>query len=363
MLSRVLCVFLAVGPAWADEPPSTPTSATPAPSSTDTAVAPSSTDTAVAPVTPPATPPATPRSEPVVPPAAPTSSPAASTPSPNTIAPPSTTTPTPPSTTPTTQTTQTTPPARRIGDPVPLTLREPTMRAGSLMVGARYGLVGTGPTRFVDDVRVSLTDHLELRTALSPWPTALMVRGRLGSQQGDLGALLLEGGLAYFDAGVRIVPDTGEPNVGIRAHFEGSAGWTKHIAERTAVAAFVHYRERLSMLDDDDQRAVAVDAHVTYDLLDALAVSAGVGVASTLGTPVREVVVNFVETDRPGISHLLARDDGGEQSVTIPLTMTYGRVDSFDVDRFCTPRVWPPPGVLFGAGLRFRIEPLPRFKR
>ena len=255
------------------------------------------------------------------------------------------------------------PATRRIGDPVPLTLREPTLRAGSLMVGARYGLVGTGPTRFVDDVRVSLTDNIELRTALSPWPTALMVRGRLGAQQGEHGALLVEGGLAYFDAGVRIVPDTGEPNVGVRAHLEGSAGWTKRVVERTAVAAFVRYRERLSMLDDDDQRAVAVDAHVTYDLLDTLALSAGLGVASTIGTPVREVVVNFVETDRPGISHLLARDDGGEQSVTIPLTMTYGRVDSFDVDLFCTTRVWPEPGVLFGAGLRFRIEPLPWFKR
>ncbi len=245
---------------------------------------------------------------------------------------------------------------------MPLTLREATLRAGSLMLGARYGLVGTGPTRFVNDVRFSLTDHIELRTSLAPWPSALMVRGRLGSQQGATGAVLVEGGLAYFDAGVRIVPDSGEADVGVRAHLEGSVGWTKRVAERTALAAFVRYRDRLSMLDDDEQRAFAVDAHLTYDLLETLAVSAGLGVASTIGTPVREVVVNFVETDRPGISHLLARDDGGEQSVTLPLTLTYGRVDSFDVDLFCTTRVWPEFGVLFGAGLRFRIEPLPWFK-
>jgi hypothetical protein len=246
-----------------------------------------------------------------------------------------------------------------VGDPVPLTRREPTLQALSLMTGLRYGLVGSGPTRFVDDVRFSLTDHLELRTALYPWPAALMVRGRIGSQQGDLGALVLEGGLAYFDAGIRLVPDSGEPQVGVRFHLEGSAGWAKSIAERLAVHAFAHYRARLSVLPDDDQHAVAVDAHLTYDLLDTIAVSAGIGVATTIGTPVREVVVNFVETDRPGISHLLARDDGGEQSVTIPLSLTYGRVDAFDVDLFCTTRVWPEPGVLFGAGVRLRLEPLP----
>jgi len=173
---------------------------------------------------------------------------------------------------------------------------------------------------------------------------------------------LLEGGLAYFDAGVRVVPDSGEADVGVRAHLEGSIGWTRRVADRTAAAVFIRYRERLSMLEDDDQRAVAVDGHVTYDLLDTLALSAGVGVASTVGTPVREVVVNFVETDRPGISHLLARDEGGEQSVTVPLTMTYGRIDSFDVDLFCTTRVWPVPGVLFGAGVRLRLEPLPWVK-
>jgi hypothetical protein len=251
---------------------------------------------------------------------------------------------------------------RRVGDPVPLTLREPTLRAQSVMVGLRYGLVGTGPTRFVDDIRYSLTDHIELRTALLPWPTALLVRGRIGSQQGDLGAFLIDGGLAYFDAGIRVVPDTGEANVGVRAHLEASVGWTKRVVDRTAVAIFARYRERLSMLADDEQRAVAVDAHVTHDLLDTLAVAAGLGFASTVGTTVREVVVNFVETDRPGISHLLARDDGGQQSVTIPLSLTYGRVDAFDVDLFCTTRVWPTPGVLFGAGVRLRFEPLPWVK-
>jgi hypothetical protein len=250
------------------------------------------------------------------------------------------------------------PTGRRVGDPVPLTRREPTLKAQSLMAGVRYGLVGSGPTRFVDDVRYSLTDEIELRTALYPWPAAIMARGRFGSQQSELGALIVEGGLAYFDAGLRLVEDTGEPQVGVRFHLEGDVGYARAVDEKLAVHAFAHYRARFSLLPDDDQHALAADAHLTYDLLPALSISAGLGIATTLGTPVREVVVNFVETDRPGISHLLARDDGLQQSLTVPLTLTYGRVDSFDVDLFCTTRVWPELGILFGAGVRFRMEPL-----
>lgn len=246
---------------------------------------------------------------------------------------------------------------RRVGDPVPLTRREPTLRASELMVGLRYGLVGTGPTRFVDDIRFGITDRIELRTALLPYPSTLMARMRLGSQQAPAGALVIEGGLAFWDAGLRIVPDSGEASVGTRFHLEGGVGYAGTIGPRVAVRGQAHVRSRLSLLPDDDQHAAAVDAHVTWDLVDALAVSAGLGFATTLGTPVRELAVNFVETDAPGMSHLLARDEGGTQSLTLPLTMTYGRVENFDVDLFCTPRIWPAPGVLFGAGIRLRFGP------
>src|SRR5688500_9176843 len=218
---------------------------------------------------------------------------------------------------------------RRVGDPVPLTRREPTVNALGFMFGLRYGLVGTAPTRFVDDIRFGITDTIELRTALLPYPSSLMVRARLGSSQSSSGAFLVDAGLAHWDAGLRIVPDTGEATVGMRFHAEGGVGYVKALGERFAVRGQAHYRYRLSLLPDDDQHAAAVDAHLTYDLLDALAVSAGLGVATTIGTPVRELAINFVETDAPGISHLLARGDGLEQSVTIPLSLTYGRVESF----------------------------------
>ncbi len=244
----------------------------------------------------------------------------------------------------------------RFGDPTPLSRREPTLKAGTLMAGIRYGLVGNGPTRFVDDVRYAITDHLEIRTALLPWPTSLMARYRLGSVNDDLGAFVVDGGLSYFDAGIRLVEDTGEPAVGVRLHFEGVLLWQKALFDSSQLWASAHYRNRTSFLPDDGQNAVAVAAGYTQDILPNINLGAGLGFASTIGGPVREVVVNFTETDRAGITHLLARDDGGEQSLTIPLTLTYGRVDSFDVDLFCTPRVYPTFGILFGAGVRLRIE-------
>jgi hypothetical protein len=230
-----------------------------------------------------------------------------------------------------------------------------------MMVGARYGLVGTPPTRFTDDIRIGLTDFLELRTALLPYPAALMLRARFLDPKGDLGAFVVDAGLAYFDAGLRIVEDTGEPKVGLRFHLEGVASWHKNLNERTLVQVFAHYRARLSLLPDDEQHAVAVAAHIGYDLLDNLTVRGGLGFASTLGTPVRELGIVFTEVDMPGMSHLLSRDEGGTMSGTIPLSLTYARTDTFDVDVFCTPRVYPEFGLLFGAGLRWRFEPLSWF--
>lgn len=246
---------------------------------------------------------------------------------------------------------------RRIGDPVPYTRREPMTNALGFQLGARYGLVGTGPTRFVDDIRFGVTEWLELRTALLPYPSSLMARFALGKQQSDLGVLLLDAGLAHFDAGVRLVPDTGEAQAGVRFHLEGGAAYARAIGDRMSVYAQAHYRYRLSFLDDDDQHALAVDGHVFYDLTNALAVSGGLGVATTLGTPVRELGITFVETDQPGMSHLISRDEGSTWSVTVPITMTYGRVENFDVDLFCTPRIFPELGILFGAGVRLRLDP------
>lgn len=243
---------------------------------------------------------------------------------------------------------------RLVGDPVPLTQREPLLPQLGVEVGLRYGLVGSGPTRFVNDIRFGAFDWLELRTSLAPYPSSLMARVALGRQQGPFGALLVEGGLAHFDAGLRLIEDAGEPEVGIRMHWEGSVAYTRAFLDRFALYSAARYRYRQSFLSDDDQHAFALEGAVTYDLLPWVALTGGVAYAQAVGTPIREIAVNFVEVDRPGMSHFLVRDDGLSQSLTVPLALTYGRVESFDVDLFITPRVYPQLDVVFGAGVRWR---------
>jgi hypothetical protein len=251
------------------------------------------------------------------------------------------------------------PGGRRVGDPFPLTKREPLLKQFGLEFGVRYSLVGTGPTRFVDDIRFGLFDWLELRTALLPHPASLMARVKIGAQQGPFGAVVLDGGLAYFDAGIRLTTDTGEPAVGFRFHWEGIASYQLAFLDQFAIHASARYRWRQSMLTpqfDDDTHAIAVDGTLTYDLLPWLALSGGVGYAQTLfDTTPHELAVGFVETDRPGMSHFLLRDDGETQSLTIPLAMTYGRVENFDVDLFSSIRAYPKFDILFGAGVRWRL--------
>jgi len=246
----------------------------------------------------------------------------------------------------------------RVGDATPLSRRSPLPRQFTVEVDMHYGLVGTGPTRFTNDIRVGLFDWWELRTMLTPYPAALMSRFMLGSQTGLLGAFLLEGGLSAWDAGLRLVTDETEPEVGVRFHFEAAVGYSRAIGDRLSVWSEARVRHRLSMLNDDEQTAIAGAVQLTYDLIDDLSITGGLGYAEVIGTPVRELSVNFTETDRPGMAHFLLRNDGWSRSVTIPMAVTYGRIDSFDVDVFVTPRVYPQFDILFGAGIRWRINPV-----
>ena len=252
-----------------------------------------------------------------------------------------------------------------LGVAIPLSRREPTLSPFQLEGGFRYGLVGTGPTRFVDDLRFSWAEGVELRTSFSPYPSSLMLRLQAGKSASDFGAWVIDAGIANWDAGWRLVVDTGEAEVGARVHWEVVLAWQKVLTDKLSWFNASHLRYRMSGLSDDDQNAVAFESVLTYDLMSSFSVSGGLGYARTLGTPVREVAISFVETGRPGITHFLVRDDvlnedlpeaDARQSVTIPLALTYGTTESFDVDLFCTPRIFPKFDIVFGAGLRIRYD-------
>ena len=90
-------------------------------------------------------------------------------------------------------------PVPALGDPTPLSRRQLTLSALSVEGDAHLGLVGTGPTRFTNELRFAPTDWLELRTAFLPIPSSLMARLRLFDTDGPAGSFVVDGGLAHAD--------------------------------------------------------------------------------------------------------------------------------------------------------------------
>jgi hypothetical protein len=249
-------------------------------------------------------------------------------------------------------------PTAELGDyalPIPLSRREPTLRAGGLEIDLHYGLVGSGPTQLTNDLRFAPLDWLELRTSFAPYPASLMARFKLGEHNAALGALVLDGGLANFDAGIRVFPVEGEPPVGLRVHTELGLAYSRAIAGRFAVHTALRWRHRISALSDDEQSALLGSAQLSYDVMSNLGVSIGLGYARIVSGEVRELAIQFTEPGRPGMSTFLIRQDEYTESLTLPLSLTYGMVDSFDVDVFATPRFYPQFDVVFGAGVRLRL--------
>jgi len=241
------------------------------------------------------------------------------------------------------------------GDPIPVSRREPTLSQLGLEADIHYGLVGVGPTQLTNDLRFGIFDWWELRTSFAPYPSSLMTRFKLGSQQGQLGALVLDAGLAHFDAGFRIIPEENEPPVGLRAHLEVGLAYSRAFGQRFSMFSAARWRHRVSALNEDEQSVAALEGHLTWDVMPNLSLSGGIGYSWLLYGEVRELSVNFVEAGRPGLSHFLIRGDDVTESLTIPMSLTYGMVDTFDVDVFAVPRVFPQVDVLFGAGVRVRL--------
>ena len=240
-----------------------------------------------------------------------------------------------------------------LGEALPITARPLVLAPKTWEVAVRYGLVGNGPTRFINDVRVGLMPGLELRTALMPFPSSIMLRGQLQRLASPLGTLWFYGGLEHWDVGFRLDEDPEESQVGWRWHLQGTLGWGKTFAQKIGVLAAVHFRERLTDLEEDNQRAFAGDVELRYDLQPRIGLIWAAGYAQTLDTPVREVYIGFTQ---PGQSYWLHQlDRQNPESATTALAMTYGRTESFDVDVFFSYRVWPEDGFVFGSGLRWRF--------
>jgi hypothetical protein len=245
--------------------------------------------------------------------------------------------------------------APRFGDPIPLSRREPTLAQFALEADLHFGLVGSGPTQLTNDLRVGLFDWWELRTSLAPYPASLLSRFKLGSTSAPWGALVLDAGLAYFDAGLRLFPEADELPVGLRFHLEGGLSYSRALGRSVALQAAIRWRHRASTLSHDDQGVLGADASVSWDVMRDFSLTGGVALGQVIYGETRELTIQFVEAGRPGLSQFLIRTDQIGRSLTLPLSITYSLVDTFDVDVFVTPRVHPQFDVLFGAGLRVRV--------
>lgn len=239
------------------------------------------------------------------------------------------------------------------GDPIPLSQRSVILPAMGFEFSFRYGLVGDGPTRFVNDLRFAPLSWLELRSSLNPYPDSLMLRMAFGALNGP-GTFSFDGGLYKLDLGLRLNPDEAEAVKGVVVVNLGvGLGYDHSITQRGRLHSQLRFQQRHSNIDGWDQSALLAAAWGDLDLTKYLALSLGLSYARVLGGESKDFVINFSEAGRGSFSSLL--DFENTEALSSSLSMTYARTERFDVDIFSTQRLWPEPGILFGAGLRVRL--------
>jgi len=244
-------------------------------------------------------------------------------------------------------------PAQSFGQPVPLSQRSVLLPQWGLEVDLRYALVGTGPTRFIDDIRFAPLDWLELRTALNPYPDSLMLRLAWGELR-QLGVVSIDGGLYKLDLGLRLDPAEAAQVAGLVVGSLGAGlAYDRAITTRGRLHLKGRVQQRVSNEDGLDQTMVMGAAWGDYDLARFLGLSVGLGYGQVVAGEVKDFTVNFAELGRSGFSTMIDRDN--DRSATLGLGLTYARTESFDVDLFATVRYWPEPGTIFGAGVRWRL--------
>jgi hypothetical protein len=306
------------------------------------------------------------------------------------------------------------------GDPLPYSRRPPTNRMFTLEVDLKYALVGTGPTRFVNDIRFSALDWVEFRTQLGPViiPETLMARFSVGNWQ-KMGRLGFETGIHKFDIGARLFPESGEsrglnPGIIPSANLVGNFTYDLPIWDRFAVHLSARFQQRVQQsvkkalarefTNPLDQLSFQLAAQGTWDITRQLGLTVGTAYGTAIDNKVLGEVfdrarggtapwddpalptlsVNKMVDRRDPFTFLDTRGQCGENktrtifidfaesarpgyatlvdrdnncSLSINGSLTYGRTESFDVDLFGAARVWPQIGGLFGAGIRWRIAP------
>ncbi|MBN2362463.1 MAG: hypothetical protein JXR83_23625 [Deltaproteobacteria bacterium] len=244
-------------------------------------------------------------------------------------------------------------PRLTFGQPVPLSRRPVLVRPLGLEVDIRYGLVGSGPTRFINDIRFAPLDWLELRTSLGPYPDSLIARVAVGELSGP-GTFSIDGGLVKLDLGLRLNPEEREAVKGI---VTGSAGigvaYDRTLGTVGRLHAKARIQQRYSTDDGLDQTVAMAAVSGDIDFARYFGCSAGLGYGQLIAGRVMDQSVDFDEIGRSGFSTMI--DWENDRSATLLLGITYARTESFDVDVFATARYWPDPGMLFGAGLRWRL--------
>ncbi len=239
-------------------------------------------------------------------------------------------------------------------EPIPLAERRPNLGQKQLGVDIHYGLVGSGPTRLINDVHYGLFDWWTIRTSFTLLPLSLINRFQIGELEEASGVWLIEAGLESYDGG-STNPDLEEP-IGWKLGLEGSVGHARKIGENKQLYTMLHYRELLTQFSQDKQRVFGFDASVMFSLNKALGATVGLSFVEVLGTDFVQRTIDFVEIGRPGFSYYMVRDEGLARSLSLPMSLTYGLLNTFDVDVFVTPRVFPRLDIVFGAGFKWRFD-------
>jgi hypothetical protein len=306
------------------------------------------------------------------------------------------------------------------GDPTPYSRRPPTNRTLSIEGDIKYALVGTGPTRFVNDLRFSPWRFIEFRTQLGPviLPESLMVRANAGMWR-TFGRFGVETGFHKLDLGLRLFPEEGQdrgfnpniiPSTNLVANFTYDVPiWTRlalHMALRTqqrVQQSFQGVRDG-KFSNPLDQLSYQLSVQGTFDVTPSMALTVGAAWGQALDNMVLQNVgqraiqgtLPWQDPALPRINLEKARKRGDPLSVfdtqgqcaegrtrtifidyvetarpgyatlvdrdnncslSVSGALTYGRTESFDVDLFGALRAWPTVGGLFGAGVRWRLAP------